>query len=83
MEPTIVRHPPRHMRHTLVRRLEIEQECVDCPDGQPDIVARCPDCDCVMLYRGMGRLRSGTQVHYFECVHSPREVHSLSIVITQ
>jgi hypothetical protein len=34
-----------------------------------------------MIYRGIGRLRSGTRVHHFECVHSHREVHSLSIVI--
>jgi len=35
-----------------------------------------------MVYRGIGRLRSGTRVHYYECVHSYREVHSLSIVIS-
>jgi hypothetical protein len=33
------------------------------------------------VYRGLGRLRNGKSVHYFECVHSPREVHSVSIVI--
>ncbi|MBV9281184.1 MAG: hypothetical protein JOZ41_13970 [Chloroflexi bacterium] len=81
MEAQRIRHRPRHLDATLIRRLEIERECPSCPDGEADVVARCPDCDSTMLYRGIGRLRSGTRVHYFECVHSHREVHSLSIVI--
>lgn len=76
-----IRHRSRHLDHTLFRRLEIEREITHCPDGQPEIAARCPDCDCTMVYRGIGRLRSGTKVHYFECIHSHREVHSLSLVI--
>jgi len=81
MEAQIIRHPPRHFHFTLGRLLEIEPDCPDCPDGDPHILAKCPDCDCAMAYRGIGRLRSGTQVHYFECIHSHREVHSISIVI--
>lgn len=83
MEAIIVRHPPRHFRYTLSRRFEIERDCPDCPDGLPSVLARCPDCDCAMAYRGRGRLRNGTEVHYFECVHSHREVHSVSIVVSK
>ena len=81
MEKNAIRHRPRHLDHTLLRRLEIERTILDCPEDQPDMVAKCPDCDSTMLYRGIGRLRSGTRVYYYECVHSHREVHSLSIVI--
>jgi hypothetical protein len=35
------------------------------------------------VYRGLGRLRSGARVHYFECVHSHREVYSVSISVTE
>ena len=82
MNVNIIQHPPRHFRNTLTRRLEIERDCPECPDGIPGASAKCPDCGCTMVYRGLGRLRSGTSVHYFECVHSHREVHSVSIVIT-
>ena len=81
MEVNAIRHPPRHLQHTLQRRLEIERTILDGPEDQPELVAKCPDCECTMIYRGIGRLRSGTRVHHFECVHSHREVHSLSIVI--
>jgi hypothetical protein len=81
MEAQVIRHAPRHFHFTLGRQLEIEPECPDCPVGAPHIFAKCPDCDCSMIYRGIGRLRSGTHVHHFECIHSHREVHSLSIVI--
>lgn len=83
MESNVIRHTPRHFHFTLTRRIEIEPECPDCPDGLPSTVARCPECGCVMVYRGVGRLRSGTHVHYFECVHSPSEVHSVSITISE
>jgi hypothetical protein len=83
MESSLIRHQPRRFSYTQIRRLEIEPECVDCPDGQPHIAARCPDCDSVMAYRGHGHLHNGTPVHYFECVHSHREVHSVSIVISE
>lgn len=81
MEARFIHHPPRHFDGTLCRRLEIEREIAHCPESRPEVSAKCPDCDCVMMYRGIGRLRSGTMVHFFECVHSYREVHSLSIVI--
>lgn len=83
MQQTRIHHQPRHLDSTLTRRLEIERTCSDCPDGEPHVATHCPDCDCVMMYRGIARLRSGTQVHYFECVHSHREVHSVSIVIAE
>lgn len=83
MEQTRIHHRPRHLEATLTRRLEIERTCSGCPDGAPHVTARCPECDCVMMYRGIGRLRSGTRVHYFECVHSHREVHSVSILIAE
>jgi hypothetical protein len=83
MEPTVIHHPPRAFHSTLSRLLEIESECPDCPEGEPGLWSRCPDCDSVMVYRGIGRLGSGTRVHYYECVHSHREVHSLSIVIAE
>jgi hypothetical protein len=80
MERQVIRHPARHMRHMVFRRLEIEGECVDCPDGLLG-PASCPDCEATMVYRGRGRLRNGVLVHHFECVHSPFEVHAISIVI--
>lgn len=83
MEPTVIYHPPRAFHSTLSRMLEIESECPDCPEDQPGLSLRCPDCHSVMVYRGIGRLGSGTRVHYYECVHSHREVHSVSIVIAE
>ena len=71
------------LRARFDRLLEIESECPDCPEGEPGLSSRCPDCDSVMVYRGIGRLGGGTRVHYYECVHSHREVHSLSIVIAE
>lgn len=82
MEQRHIRHRPRHFNHTLCRRLEIERDIAVCPDGEPHITATCPDCGFTMAYRGVGRLRSGSLVHYFECIHSYREVHTLSIVMT-
>jgi hypothetical protein len=79
----VIRHPPRHFHFTLTRRFEIERDCPHCPDGLPDAASLCPDCGCLMCYRGRARLRNGTLVHYFECVHSPREVHSVSVVISE
>jgi hypothetical protein len=81
MEPAFIRHRPRRLDHTYLRLIEFEREILDGP-GQEGIAARCPDCDCVMMYRGMGRLRNGSRVHYFECIHSCEEVHSVSITIT-
>jgi hypothetical protein len=83
MENTIIYHRPRHFHFTVSRRIEHGADCPHCPPDLPDTVAHCPDCDCRMVYRGIGRLRNGTPVHYFECVHSPREVHSVSIVISE
>ena len=83
MEVQRIQHRPRHLRYALARRLEIEESISHCPQNQPHICATCPDCDCTMAYRGIARLRSGTKVHYFECVHSYREVHTLSIVISE
>ena len=81
MEAQFIRHQPRHIDFTLSRFVEIEHECVDCPDGEPERGATCADCGSTMVYRGIGRLRGGTHVHYFECVHSPREVHGYSLII--
>ena len=83
MEARVIRHPARHIRFTLARTVEFEPDCPHCPPGVPATIARCPDCDCVMVYRGTGHLRNGTPVHHFECVHSHREVHSVSIVVDE
>jgi hypothetical protein len=81
MEHTVIHNAPRAFHSTPARLLELESECPECPENEPALSSRCPDCDSVMPYRGNGRLGSGTRVHYCECVHSYREVHSLSIVI--
>jgi hypothetical protein len=81
MEDNRIRHASRHLNRTLFRRLEIEPDIAHCPDGLDELVADCPDCESRMMYRGIGRLGSGTKVHYFECVHSHREVHGLSILV--
>lgn len=81
MEAHIIRHPPRHISFTVFRRFEIERECLACPDGHADGFTLCPDCEATMVYRGKGRLGNGRLVHHFECVHSHREVHAVSIVI--
>jgi hypothetical protein len=81
MERPPIHHRPCHFDHTLVKRLEIEREIAHGPEKFPHVVARCPDCDASMAYRGIGRLRSGPLVYHFECVHSHREVHSVSIII--
>ncbi len=81
MDSNIIRHNPRQFHFTLSRKIEVESECPDCPPDQPDLITRCADCGSVMVYRGIGRLRSGTRVHYYECVHSAREIHSVSLVI--
>jgi hypothetical protein len=60
---------------------EFEHDILDGP-GLDGVLAKCPNCDCTMMYRGVGRLRNGTLVHYFECVHSHQEVHSVSIIVT-
>ena len=65
-----------------MRVFEFERDILDGP-GADGVGARCPDCECVMMYRGVARLRSGKLVHYFECVHSVDEVHSVSITITE
>ncbi|HLJ66921.1 MAG TPA: hypothetical protein VKX16_06140 [Chloroflexota bacterium] len=83
MEASVVYHRPRHIQFTLARTLEIEPDCPECPKDDPGTVATCPDCGSKMAYQGRARLRSGVLVHHFECVHSHREVHSLSIVISE
>lgn len=85
MDVSIIRHRPRHIEQTVLRRFEYETDCPDCPEGLPHLVTKCPDpdCDCVMVYRGIGRLYNGTRVHHFECVHSPKEVISVSIVCSE
>jgi hypothetical protein len=82
MEQPFIHHRPRRLDHTFARRFEFEMDILDGP-GKDGIGARCPDCDCVMMYRGVARLRNGSLVHYFECVHSHHEVHSVSITITE
>ncbi|HZU11870.1 MAG TPA: hypothetical protein VFB58_03450 [Chloroflexota bacterium] len=81
MEQQLIRHRPRRLDCTHLRVFEYETDILAGPRDEPHVVARCPDCDCVMMYRGIARLRNGTLVHYFECVHSPREVHCVSITI--
>lgn len=81
MEMRLIRHSPRHFDHTFCRRLEYERDIAHCPSGEDGIVATCPECGCTMMYRGIARLRNETRVHHFECIHSYREVHSVSIVI--
>lgn len=82
MDDNHIRHRPRHLSYTVTRTIEWEPEIAVSPADQPGVTAVCSDCGCVMVYRGLGRLHSGKLVHYFECVHSHREVHSLSIVVT-
>jgi hypothetical protein len=83
METSYIYHRPRRLDTCHTKILEYEREIMVGPVDDPGITARCPDCDCVMMYRGIGRLRSGKLVHYFECVHPPREVHSVSILIAE
>ncbi len=80
MEQHVIYHKPRHIELVMTRSYEIEHDICDCPPDGSGV--RCPDCGCVMMYRGLGRLRDGTVVHAFECVHSHREVHSVSVVIS-
>lgn len=82
MDADVIRHSPRHINHTILRRVEIERDILNTHDGVSAGID-CPDCGCVMVYRGIGRLRNGSRVHYYECIHSHREVHSLSVVITE
>jgi hypothetical protein len=81
MESNVIYHAPRGLGVTVLRSVEYEHDCPDCPDGQPDVQARCRQCASTMVYRGLGTLRNGIRVHYFECVHSPAEVHGMSFVI--
>lgn len=81
MEENMLRHRPRHFDHTISRHMEIETDIANCPEGLPTTVASCPNCGSSMMYRGVGRLRKGTTVYHFECVHSHREVYSVSIAI--
>jgi hypothetical protein len=83
MENRTINHPPRRLDTTVLRNLEFEHECPECPDGKPDMMARCAECASTMVYRGLGMLKSGLHVHYFECVHSPREVHSVSLIVAE
>jgi hypothetical protein len=80
MEQRVVHHRPRHFDFTLCRRIEFERDIASGPAEDITVTVRCPDCDCLMMYRGVGRLRNGKHVYHFECVHSPGEVHSLSVI---
>lgn len=81
MEVIHIQRNPRHFDYTLCRVLEIEQEIPTGPNAD-GVLMQCPNCGATMMYRGIGRLRSGTRVHHYECVHSHREVHSISIVVS-
>ena len=81
MEAQVIQHPPRALHLTVLRTLEFESDCPDCPQDRPDVVAECADCGRTMAYRGIGTLRNRLRVHYFECVHGPSEVHGMSVVI--
>ena len=83
MEQDIIRHRARPFRYTLTRLVEVGPDIRHCPDGMDGITATCPDCGFTMAYRGIGRLRNGNLVHHFECVHSHREVISVSIAIPE
>lgn len=83
MEERVIHHAPRKIEFLVTRGLEIERDICDCPPNQDRSAVRCPECGCVMMYRGLGRLGTGSLVHAFECVHSHREVHSLSIVVSE
>ncbi|HZS93380.1 MAG TPA: hypothetical protein VFA78_01155 [Chloroflexota bacterium] len=83
MDREIIHHRPRHMDRVIMRRWEMSREIVASPADDPELSARCPNCGCVMMYRGIGRLRNSKLVHVYECVHSHREVHSVSIVISE
>ena len=83
MEENMLHHRPRHLDYTISHHLEIESDISHCPEGMPSTVATCPDCGSAMMYRGVGRLRKGTAVHHFECVHSHREVYSVSIHVAE
>lgn len=83
VEQRVIRHRPRRLDCTHVRVFEFERDILAGPVDEPHIVSRCPDCACIMMYRGIARLRNGSLVHYFECVHSPKEVHSVSILIEE
>ncbi|GAC1324089.1 MAG: hypothetical protein NVS2B16_13640 [Chloroflexota bacterium] len=83
MEETRFHHRPRHFDYTMSRHVEIESEIAHCPDGMPSTVAECPGCGSSMMYRGLGRLHQGTSVYHFECVHSHREVYSVSITVAE
>jgi hypothetical protein len=82
MEARYIHHRPRHFNYTLCRTWELDGDIMSAPMDLPSITVKCPDCDCSMMYRGIARRRNGTLVHYFECIHSHREVHSVSVVIT-
>jgi predicted RNA-binding Zn-ribbon protein involved in translation (DUF1610 family) len=82
MEARLIHHRPRHLDHVVCRRLEVQADIATGPDGQPEQTIQCPNCGYTMMYRGQGRLRNGTLVHCYECVHSHREVYSLSVVYT-
>jgi hypothetical protein len=75
----MMHHRVCHFDYTAIRRLEIEPEMLSGPEGRPDLTATCPSCGYAMAYRGKARLRGGASVHYFECVHSYREVHIVHI----
>ncbi|MGH2449298.1 MAG: hypothetical protein ACRDFS_11945, partial [Chloroflexota bacterium] len=83
VEVEVISHRPCRLDQTVLRRLELGDEITDHPETAPEVTMRCPDCCSLMMYRGVGRLRNGKLVHVFECVHSHREVISLSVVVTE
>lgn len=83
MEARFIQHRPRHIHHVHVQFPEGVRDIMTAPHESPDAVMACPDCECRMMYRGIGRLRNGQRVYVYECVHSHREVYSVSVVISQ
>jgi hypothetical protein len=81
METRVINHSPHRLAATVLRTLEFGSDCPQGPADVTELVAHCHACSSLMSYRGQGTLRNGTHVHYFECVHSPREVHGQSFVI--
>lgn len=82
MEARYIQHRPRHLHHVQVQIPEPGSDIAHGPDDGADAVM-CPDCGFTMMYRGIGRLHSGQRVHVYECVHSHREVYSVSVVISE
>lgn len=82
METRFIRHRPQRLDCVHIRIPETGRDIAHAPDEMPEQRVTCPECQAVMMYRGIGQLRDGRLVYVYECVHSHREVYSLSVIIT-